>query len=136
MANSVLSTVQVRNRHKAPSTTKDRSNFQELRDALPPLSAINDIIDEVTQTHPIIRNFAVGFYGEAWTKESVAHALRDDAGVCEIAAIVQFIAASTNGPMFDHLVSIIDRLVIWNDEYIHTLEGIRCAYTQCHLYTE
>ena len=54
----------------------------------------------------------------------------------EMATVVQLVATVSDEPTFERLVLLIERLVLNDDQYIGTIEGLECALFQYKLYSD
>jgi hypothetical protein len=65
----------------------------------------------------------------------VSHALRQGAPT-QIAHVIQLVAKTVDEATFKKMLLLVDRLIILNDNYMATMEGLECALFQGMLYSE
>jgi hypothetical protein len=74
--------------------------------------------------------------GDIDVKEFARRALSGDNPI-KIARIVQIAAAGAHElELFEQLVSVVDRLIVCDEEYMRSLEGLECAFEQGRFFVE
>ena len=65
----------------------------------------------------------------------VSHALRQGAPT-QIAHVIQLVAKTVDEATFKKMLLLVDRLILLDDNYVATMEGLECALFQGMLYSE
>jgi hypothetical protein len=75
-------------------------------------------------------------FGEIDLKEYARRAISGDNPI-KIARIVQIASAGcTNLELSQKLMGVVDRLIVCDDEYIGTIDGLECAYEHGKFFSE
>jgi hypothetical protein len=117
-----------------PIKAKDQRTRQALMSVIPPYEKLVAILNSQIHMWAVFQRKCPGTR-EA-NLEQFASRVLTRGSPCELGLLVLLVGSCTEGDVLDQCLSLVDRWIISDDDYMGTLEGLECALLQGKIYAD
>lgn len=120
--------------HSGYGSEQNRQVCEALLVALPPYAKVQEAADKHGHIWEFFLKPQLPESQQNLTLPEFAQQAVEKANAVEIAKVLQLVATVMDVQSYERLLLLVDRLIIWDDVYMDTLDGMECALSQGTLF--